>query len=62
MRSIRLGKSCRIKITAGKSLRELSCCAFSDIRKLFVSDGELIPVMESDDDAAVSVRECGGAV
>ena len=40
MRSIRLGKSCRIKITAGKLHRELFCHAFSDVRKLFDSYGE----------------------
>ena len=51
-----------VKFTAGKLFRELYCHAFSDVIKLYDSDGELMTVMEFDDDTAVSVRNCDVAV
>ena len=51
-----------VKFTAGKFLRELFCCAFSEVRKLYDSDGKLMPVMEFDDGTAVIVRNCDVAV
>lgn len=42
-------------ITAQRVMRELSRVAFADIRDLFNSDGELIPVHQLGDDAAATI-------
>ena len=42
-------------ITAERVVAELAKKAFSDVRKLFDKDGELIPISELDDDTANTV-------
>lgn len=45
----------KIDITAEKVLQEIAKMAFLDPRKLFASDGSLIPIHELDDSTAMSV-------
>lgn len=43
-------------ITAQRVMLELGRIAFSDVRKVFREDGQLIPVHELDDDAAAAIQ------
>lgn len=43
-------------ITATRVMLELGRIAFSDVRKVFREDGQLIPVHELDDDAAAAIQ------
>jgi phage terminase small subunit len=45
----------RLEITADKVLSEIARLAFSDARKLFDSNGDLIPIHLLDDDTAVTI-------
>lgn len=45
----------RTEITADRVLRELAKIGFSDVRKLFSADGQLIPLADLDDDTAASI-------
>ncbi|WP_035350839.1 terminase small subunit [Edaphobacter aggregans] len=45
----------KLEITAEKVLQEIAKIAFLDPRKLFASDGSLIPIHELDDNTAASI-------
>ena len=44
-----------LDISAERALRELARLAFSDVRKLYDSQGNLIPIHKLDDDAAAAI-------
>lgn len=45
----------RLEITADRVLEEIAKVAFLDPRKLFTSDGSLVPIHELDDDTAANI-------
>jgi phage terminase small subunit len=46
----------RLEITADKVLQEIAKMAFFDVRKLFASDGSLIPIHRLDSDTAAGIK------
>ena len=45
----------KVDISAERALRELARLAFSDVRKLYDDQGNLIPIHQLDDDAAATI-------
>lgn len=48
-------REARTEITQDRVLRELAKIGFQDVRKLYRSDGSLIPITELDDESAASI-------
>lgn len=51
-------RSERTQINADNVLTEIAKLAFSDIRKMFVNTGHIIPIHDIDDETAAAIQSC----